>query len=97
LDGRNLQTEVPVTPWEAALGATVQVATMDGTVNLKIPANSQSGKKLRLRGKGFPKKTGERGDLIARLKIVIPKNLTAREKELFAEMAKDSRFNPRKP
>ena len=97
LDGRNLQTEVPVTPWEAALGATVQVATMDGTVNLKIPPNSQSGKKLRLRGKGFPKKTGERGDLIARLKIVIPKNLTAREKELFAEMAKDSSFNPRKP
>jgi curved DNA-binding protein len=97
LDGHNLLAEVPVTPWEAALGATVQVATMDGTVNLKIPPNSQSGKKLKLRGKGLPKKTGERGDLIARLKIVIPKNLTAREKELFAEMAKDSSFNPRKP
>jgi curved DNA-binding protein len=96
LDGHNLQAEVPITPWEAALGGTVQVATMDGTVNLKIPPNSQSGQKLRLRGKGFPKKTGERGDLIARLKIVIPKKLTAREKELFAEMAKDSSFNPRK-
>ena len=96
LDGHNLQTEVPVTPWEAALGATVQVETMDGTVKLKIPPNSQSGKKLRLRGKGFPKKTGERGDLIVRLNIVIPKNLTAREKELFAQMAKDSSFNPRK-
>ena len=96
LDGHNLQTEVPVTPWEAALGATVQVETLDGTVKLKIPPNSQSGKKLRLRGKGFPKKTGERGDLIVRLNIVIPKNLTAREKELFAQMAKDSSFNPRK-
>jgi curved DNA-binding protein len=96
LDGHNLQVEVPVAPWEAALGATVQVATMDGTVNLKIPPNSQSGQKLRLRGKGFPKKTGERGDLIARIKIVIPKKLTAREKELFAEMAKDSNFNPRR-
>jgi curved DNA-binding protein len=96
LDGHNLLTEVPVTPWEAALGATVQVETMDGTVKLKIPPNSQSGKKLRLRGKGFPKKTGERGDLIARLNIVIPKNLTAREKELFAQMAKDSSFNPRR-
>jgi curved DNA-binding protein len=49
-----------------------------------------------LRGKGFPKKGGERGDLIARLKIVVPKDLTAREKELFAEMAKVSSFNPRK-
>jgi curved DNA-binding protein len=88
--------EVPIAPWEAALGTTVQVATMDGTVNLKIPPGSQSGQKLRLRGKGFPKKGGERGDLIARLKIVVPKDLTAREKELFAEMAKVSSFNPRK-
>jgi curved DNA-binding protein len=87
---------VPIAPWEAALGATVEVVTMDGTVNLKVPAGSQSGKKLRLRGKGFPKKGGERGDLIARLKIVVPGNLTAREKELFAELAEVSRFNPRK-
>jgi curved DNA-binding protein len=96
LDGHNLQVEVPVAPWEAALGATVQVVTMEGTVKLKIPSGSQSGQKLRLRGKGFPKKGGERGDLIARLKIVVPKDLTAKEKELFAEMAKVSSFNPRK-
>lgn len=95
IDGHNLQVEVPVAPWEAALGATVQVVTMDGTVNLKIPPGAQSGQKLRLRGKGFPKKGGERGDLIARLKIVVPKDLTAKEKELFAEMAKVSSFNPR--
>jgi len=96
LDGHNLQVEVPIAPWEAALGATVQVVTMDGAVNLKIPPGSQSGQKLRLRGKGFPKKGGERGDLIARLKIVVPKDLTAREKELFAEMAKVSSFKARK-
>jgi curved DNA-binding protein len=96
LDGHNLQVEVPIAPWEAALGATVQVVTMDGTVNLKIPPGSQSGQKLRLRGKGFPKKGGERGDLIARLKIVVPKNLTARERELFEEMAKVSSFKARK-
>jgi len=96
LDGHNLQVKVPIAPWEAALGATVQVVTMDGTVNLKIPAGTQSGQKLRLRGKGFPKKGGEPGDLIARLTIVMPKKLTAREKELFAEMAKVSSFNPRK-
>ena len=96
LDGHNLQVEVPVAPWEAALGATVQVVTMDGMVNLKVPPASQSGQKLRLRGKGLPKKGGGRGDLIARLKIVLPKKLTAKEKELFAEMAKTSKFNPRK-
>lgn len=96
IDGHNLQTEVALAPWEAALGTTVQVVTMDGTVNLKVPPGSQSGQKLRLRGKGFPKKGGERGDLIVRLKIVVPKDLTAREKELFAEMAKVSSFNPRK-
>ena len=96
LDGHNLEVEVPIAPWEGALGARVQVATMDGMVNLKVPAGSQSGKKLRLRGKGFPKKGGERGDLIVRLKIVLPRNLTGKEKELFAEMAKVSNFNPRK-
>jgi curved DNA-binding protein len=96
LEGHNLQIEVPIAPWEAALGAPVQVVTMDGTVNLKIPSGSQSGQKLRLRGKGFPKKGGARGDLIARLKIVVPKDLTAKEKELFAEMAEVSSFKPRK-
>lgn len=96
LDDHNLQTEVPIAPWEAALGATVQLKTMDGTVNLKIPSGSQSGQKLRMRGKGLPKKGGQRGDLVARLKIVVPKNLTAKERELFAEMAKMSTFNPRK-
>ena len=96
LDGHNLQVKVPIAPWEAALGATVQVVTMDGRVKLKIPPGTQSGQKLRLRGKGFPKKDAERGDLIARLNIVLPKKLTAKEKELFAEMAKVSSFNPRK-
>jgi curved DNA-binding protein len=96
MDGHNLQVEVPIAPWEAALGGTVQVVTMDGKVKLKIPCGSQSGQKLRLRGKGFPKKGGARGDLIARLKIVVPKDLTAREKELFTEMAKVSNFKPRK-
>lgn len=95
-EGHDLVVDVPVTPWEAALGATVEVPVMDGTVNLKIPAGSQSGQKLRLRGKGLPKKGSERGDLFARLKIAVPKDLNEREKELFSEMAKVSEFNPRK-
>ncbi len=85
-----------MTPWEAALGATVEVPVMDGTVNLKIPAGTQSGQKLRLRGKGLPKKGSERGDLFARVTIAVPKDLSAKERELFSEMAKVSGFNPRK-
>jgi curved DNA-binding protein len=96
VEGHDLLVEVPVTPWEAALGATVEVPVMDGTVNLKIPAGSQSGQRLRLRGKGLPKKGSERGDLFARLKIAVPKDLNEREKELFSEMAEISKFNPRK-
>ncbi len=96
LDGHDLHVEVPIAAWEAALGGAVQVATMDGSVNLKIPAGSQSGQKLRLRGKGFSKKGGQRGDLFARLKIAVPKDLSAREKELFTELAQISSFDPRK-
>ncbi|UCG12577.1 MAG: DnaJ domain-containing protein [Deltaproteobacteria bacterium] len=96
VEGHDLVVEVPVTPWEAALGATVEVPVMDGTVNLKIPAGSQSGQKLRLRGKGLPKKGSQKGDLFARLKVAVPKNLNKREEELFSEMAKVSTFNPRK-
>jgi curved DNA-binding protein len=95
VEGNDLQVEIPVTPWEAALGATVEVEVMDGVVNLKIPAGSQSGQKLRLKGKGLPHKGHGRGDLYARLKIVVPKKLSARERELFSEMAKLSSFKPR--
>ncbi|MGB7063943.1 MAG: J domain-containing protein, partial [Syntrophobacteria bacterium] len=96
VDGHDLQVEVRIAPWEAALGGTVEVATMDGSVNLKIPPGSQSGQKLRLRGKGLPKKGGQRGDLFARLKIAVPKDLSAREKELFTELAQISSFDARK-
>ena len=95
VDGHDLQVEVPISPWEAALGATVQVLTLDGSVNLKIPAGTQSGQKLRLRGKGIPRNGDGRGDLFARVKIVVPKKLNAKEKELFAEMAQVSTFDPR--
>jgi curved DNA-binding protein len=96
VDGHDLQVEVPVTPWEAALGATVEIPIMGGSVNLKIPPGTQSGQKLRLRGKGLPRKGNERGDLIASVKIVVPTSQTAREKELFEELAKVSSFNPRR-
>lgn len=91
----HLQLDLPVAPWEAALGATVPVPTLDGPVEMKIPPGTQAGKRFRLRGQGLKRRSGGRGDLYARIKIVIPPTLTPREKELFQQLAETSRFNPR--
>jgi curved DNA-binding protein len=96
VDGHDLYVEVPLTPWEAALGATVEVPVVDGTANLKISPGTQSGQKLRLRGKGLPMRDGGRGDLFAVVKIMVPKDLSNRERDLFTEIAKASNFNPRR-
>lgn len=95
VDGHDLEVKVPVTPWEAALGTTVEVALIDGAVNLKIPPGSQSGQKMRLRGRGLPRTGGGRGDLFAEVRITVPKELSEKERELFIEMSKVSGFNPR--
>jgi curved DNA-binding protein len=95
--GQDLETDIQVTPWEAALGAQVEIPTMNGTVTLKVPAGTQSGQKLRLRGKGLPKREEtEHGDLYATVKIAVPKELSPKEKDLFTELAKVSNFSPRK-
>lgn len=91
----DLVVEVAVAPWEAALGATVPVPTLDGSARLKIPAGSSSGRRLRLRGEGMPGPGGRKGDLHASVKIVVPKVLAKRERELFEELAAVSRFDPR--
>jgi len=95
--GHNLHTTIPVSPWEAALGAKVPVPTLDGEVTMTVPPGAQSGQKLRLREKGLPKQghAGQRGDLLVHLKTVVPKELTEREKELFESLAKESPFDPR--
>jgi curved DNA-binding protein len=138
--GHDLECDLPVTPWEAALGTRAKVATLDGDVMLTVPAGTQSGARLRLRGKGMPRgirrskpagggdgsgrsggnggtngKSGngkrgngkrgngkrgnvsasDRGDLYVVVKIVVPQQLTDRERELFEELAKTSRFDPR--
>lgn len=96
VDGHDLFTDLYVTPWEAALGAKVPVRTLDGEVTLTIPEGAQSGSKLRLRGKGLPKKKGKKhGDLYARLLIRMPDQLTDRQRELFEELAEVSDFDPR--
>jgi curved DNA-binding protein len=93
--GHDLELEVPVAPWEAALGAQVEVPTLEGRVTMKIPPGSRAGQKLRLSGKGLPKPSGGAGDLYAVLNIAVPATLTEREKALFEQLRETSRFNPR--
>jgi len=95
--GYNLHTTTAISPWEAALGAKIPAETLDGEVTLTLPPGSQSGQKLRLRGKGLPQRShpGQRGDLLVHLKIVVPKTLSNKEKELFEALNKESTFDPR--
>jgi DnaJ-class molecular chaperone len=91
----DVQIELPVAPWEAALGAKVMAPTLDGPVEMKIPAGAQGGQRLRLRGQGLNRRGGGRGDEYVKIKIVIPPTLTPQEKELFEKLAAESRFNAR--
>lgn len=94
VDGNDLTMNLPVAPWEAALGATVKVSLPDGTqADVKIPANSRSGRKMRLKEKGLPSKPA--GDLYLILEIVLPAADTPRAKELYEQMSKELAFNPR--
>ena len=94
--GSDLVLDVPVTYAEAALGSTVQIPTPGGPVALKIPAGTESGKLLRVKGRGAPHlKGGGRGDLLARVKVTVPKKLTKAEKEALESYSKVSRENPR--
>ncbi len=95
LEESDLHTTLPVSPWEAALGGEAEVPTLDGIVKVKIPAGSSSGRKIRLRGKGFPVPDGQPGDLLAELRIVVPERLTEREQELFEQLARESDFRAR--
>ena len=89
--------DLPVWPWEAALGTTVEVPTLDGPVKLRIPPGSNSGNKLRLQGKGLPDRSGKRGDQHVLVKIVIPSSLTGEEKQLYEQLGKMAHSNPREP
>jgi molecular chaperone DnaJ len=92
----DLVVEVPVTYPEAVLGANVEVPTPDGPVTLKVPAGSEDGKLLRVRGRGAPKLKGEgRGDLLARLRVSVPKKLSKAEREAIEALQKVSKENPR--
>lgn len=95
----DLFIDLPLTPWEAALGATVKVPTLAGEVNLKVPAGTSSGQKLRISKRGMPKfnqeHNQEHGDLYAVTQIVVPTDLTDKDRELLQALAGSSTFNPR--
>ncbi len=95
VDGHDLYIDLPLAPWEAALGTTVVVPTLAGRVNLKVAAAINSGQQLRLGRRGLPKPGGGEGDLFAVVKIVMPPTLSEREQTLFKELADASTFNPR--
>lgn len=91
VDGDNLEREVFVTPWEAVLGAKISVPTLEGAVELKIPAGTNSGRKFRLRGKGMGA-SGARGDLLIKIMIKVPKDLSDEERKLWEKLAEISTF-----
>jgi curved DNA-binding protein len=97
LDGDDLYTQLPISPWEAALGATVELQTLDGRASVKVPAGSSCGRRLRLRGEGMPRARGASGDLYAEVRIVVPKKLSKAERKAFEQLRHASRFDPRAP
>lgn len=93
VEGRDIHLDLPVAPWEAALGATVKVPTLGGVVELKIPEGSVSGYKLRLKGRGIP--GDPPGDCYVRLVIVLPPADSEAAKDIYRKMAQEMNFNPR--
>jgi curved DNA-binding protein len=94
VDGSDLHVTLPVAPWEAALGASVQVPTLQGKARVRVPPGSSCGRKLRLRGEGLPARGGK-GDLYASVSIEVPGQLSQDEREAFARLAEVSQFDPR--
>ena len=95
LEGSDMVIDLPLTPWEAALGCQVKVVSIDGTLSIKVPPGIQSGQRLRLTGKGYRSGGGGRGDLFAEILIMVPNMLSKEEKNLFEQLQKLSKFNPR--
>lgn len=95
-NGSDTELDLPLAPWEAILGSTIKVPTLDGPVEMRVPPGSQGGQMLRLRGKGLAKQVGGQGDQYVRLKIVVSTKPTEKETGLLKEMAAESSFEPRK-
>jgi curved DNA-binding protein len=95
VSGHDLYLDLPLAPWEAVLGATLQVPTLDGSVRLKVPPGTRAGQQLRLSGRGLAQPGSGAGDLFAIVQIAVPTVLSERERTLFQQLAASSAFNPR--
>jgi curved DNA-binding protein len=93
--GHDLYLELPLAPWEAVLGANVEVPTLDGKIAVTVPPGSRAGQKLRIPGRGLPRPRGGAGDLFCVLSIVTPAQVDEQEKKLYRELASHSSFKPR--
>lgn len=95
VEDHNLTYRAELAPWEAVLGTNISVPTLDGPVNIRIPPGTQSGQKLRVRGRGLPQRDGAHGDLIVETTIEVPTTVSDSERKLWEQLASESRFNPR--
>jgi curved DNA-binding protein len=93
VDGRDLHVDLPVAPWEAALGAVLRVPVPGGALNVRIPAGAQSGRVLRVRGRGIP--AAPPGDLLLAIRVVVPPADSEKARALYEQMARDLAFDPR--
>ncbi|SMH43904.1 curved DNA-binding protein [Rathayibacter oskolensis] len=96
VDGKDIEMDLLISPWEAALGASVSARAPGGPITVRVPPGSSSGRRLRLRGQGMPQQHGEPGDLFARVRIMVPPHLTDRERELFENLQRESAYDPRR-
>jgi curved DNA-binding protein len=95
VEDHDLIYEAELAPWEVVLGVDLSVRTLDGRVGIKIPAGTQNGQKLRVRGRGLPQRNGARGDLIVVAQIAMPSKVTDTEKKLWEQLERESHFKPR--
>ena len=95
VEGDDLFYDLDLAPWEAVLGAQVSVPTLEGRVSIKIPPGAQNAQRMRVRGHGLPFRSGGRGDLYVLLRVQVPERATDREKALWEQLSRESRFNPR--
>jgi curved DNA-binding protein len=95
LEGLTIYTDLNITPWEAALGAKINIKGIDGEETVCIQQGIKSGDKIRIAGKGYKDGKGGRGDLVAEIKIMVPNKLSKEEIEIYEKLREVSNFNPR--
>ncbi|TMG96924.1 MAG: molecular chaperone DnaJ, partial [Betaproteobacteria bacterium] len=93
--GQDLYVDLPLAPWEAVLGTSVELPTLAGAVSLRVPASTRAGQQLRLAGRGLSRPGGKSGDLFAIVAIVVPTVVNERERSLYRELSESSNFDPR--